>query len=124
MLSRRSRTLCLKSSSVHRSSVPPPEPPAPAERPSLSSLCMSHTSLGCQRVFHGAKRKYPLGSESSLKTNWGSRPAELLAEVFLEDGSPKFNFGFTAFYEVRMQILHRSPRERREVDFRSCASKR
>jgi hypothetical protein len=33
------------------------------------------------------------------------------------------NFGFIAFSAVRMQILYRSPRERREVDFRSCASK-
>jgi hypothetical protein len=34
------------------------------------------------------------------------------------------DFGFIAFSEYWMQILHRSPRERREVDFRSCASKR
>ena len=47
------------------------------------------------------QRTYPLGSESSLKTTWGSIPAELLAEVFLEHGSPKFNFGFTEFSEVR-----------------------
>ena len=34
------------------------------------------------------------------------------------------NFACTEFPEIRMQILHRSPRKRREVDFRSYASKR
>ena len=32
-------------------------------------------------------------------------------------------FGFIGFPEYWMQILHRSPRERREGDFRSRASK-
>jgi hypothetical protein len=32
-------------------------------------------------------------------------------------------FGFIGFPEYWMHILHRSPRERREGDFRSCASK-
>jgi hypothetical protein len=34
------------------------------------------------------------------------------------------NFAITEFSKIRMQILHRSPRKRRKVDFRSYASKR
>jgi hypothetical protein len=52
ILSRRSRTLRLKSSSVHWSCVSPPEPPAAAERTSLSSsLCMSPFLLRCSSGF-------------------------------------------------------------------------
>ena len=81
MLSRRSRTLRLKSSSVHWSSVPPPEPPSAAERLSLSSLCMSPSLLGVPAGSIG-QETYPLGGESSryylvalyLLSFWLKRP--------------------------------------------------
>jgi hypothetical protein len=70
MLSRRSRTLRLKSSSVHWSCVLPSEPPAAAERPSLSSLCMSpFLPLGCQWILLG-KEGTPWEGKVLLRSWW------------------------------------------------------
>src|SRR5215217_6616367 len=99
MLSRRSRTLCLKSSSVHWSCVPPPEPPAGAERPSLLSLHVAIPPSGASG-FHWAK-DVPLGKRKYSLLLGGSIPAALFTEVCLEHGSAKLDFRFTEFSEVR-----------------------
>ncbi len=71
MVSRRSRTLRLKSSSVHwYSCVPPPESPAAAERRSLLSLSMWPFLLRVPASFPLGKEGTPWEAKVVLSSWW------------------------------------------------------